>query len=154
MAWQPNSDDLATVSNSQNWMQVLTDSTVYAMNQDMFAAETASNAATLFGNVLMQYITWANNYASKLMNGDPDKHGTFSYCGERDKGMDSDSSGTSSIMNQFSTANENWEMLMKNSATSDASTSNNLMQQESSIGNNGDPSQQGLGLSSLLSNPD
>jgi hypothetical protein len=154
MPWQP--DPAETISNSQNWMAVLTSATEISMQQDIASSVANANAATLFGNLLMSYITWANNYAPTLMNGgkNPETGKDYTYLGEDDKGMSSDSNGTSAIMNQFSTSNENWEMLMKNSATSDANSSNTLMSQTQSIADNGDTTSLQQSLAADLANPD
>ena len=93
-----------------------------------------------------------------LWNGSKDEPTKIYYNGEYDPGMNNSGSNdvqkTSSVMQQFTTSSQNYEMLMKNVTTTNANSANNMQQQSQMALQSTDISQQENNLASLLGAPD
>lgn len=157
MSWQPDESDIAQVSKTANYMYVLLEAGISNAQADLQAAGVDSQVAITVGNLLMQYLTWANDESTVLYNGGNKKGGksdSVYYNDQLDKGMDQDAQGTSAIMQEFTTSSQNYEMLMKNSAMTNSHSADNMEQQANMALQSSDISQQISNLASLLGAPD
>lgn len=153
-----NHDDyIAKVSNSANYLLVLMQAGVANAQSDLQAAAVESQVAVTVGQLLMSYLSWANDESKAIYDGGnkkSDKSDSVYYNGQFDPGMANNDQATSALMQEFTSAAQNYEMLTKNVATTNANSANNMQQQSQMSLQSTDISQQENNLASLLGAPD